>query len=38
MERVERAEELAAEHDETAELELERQDRWYDLAKEEEPK
>jgi MazG family protein len=30
---------LAAEHDEIwAELELERQDRWYDLAKEEEPK
>ena len=39
VERVERAEELAAEHDEIwAELELERQDRWYDLAKEEEPK
>jgi MazG family protein len=37
VERVERAEELAAEHDETwAELDLERQDRWYDLAKEEE--
>jgi uncharacterized protein YabN with tetrapyrrole methylase and pyrophosphatase domain len=37
VERVERAEQLAAEHDETwAELDLERQDRWYDLAKEEE--
>jgi MazG family protein len=36
VERVERAEQLAAEHDETwAELDLERQDRWYDLAKEE---
>ena len=35
--RVERAEELAAEHGENwAELDLERQDRWYDLAKEEE--
>jgi MazG family protein len=37
VERVERAEELAAEHGETwAELDLERQDRWYDLAKGEE--
>jgi MazG family protein len=37
VERVERAEQLAAQHDETwAELDLERQDRWYDLAKEEE--
>jgi MazG family protein len=36
VERVERAEELAAERGETwTELELERQDRWYDLAKEE---
>jgi uncharacterized protein YabN with tetrapyrrole methylase and pyrophosphatase domain len=35
--RVERAEELAAEHGEAwTDLELERQDRWYDLAKEEE--
>ena len=37
VERVERAEQLAAEHDESwALLDLERQDRWYDLAKEEE--
>jgi uncharacterized protein YabN with tetrapyrrole methylase and pyrophosphatase domain len=36
VERVERAEELAAEHGETwTELDLEGQDRWYDLAKEE---
>ena len=36
VERVERAEELAAAEGETwAELDLERQDRWYDLAKEE---
>jgi MazG family protein len=36
VERVERAEELAAEHGEAwVELDLERQDRWYDLAKEE---
>ena len=37
VDRVERAEELAAEHDETwTQLDLEGQDRWYDLAKEEE--
>jgi nucleoside triphosphate diphosphatase len=36
VERVERAEQLAAEQGETwTELDLERQDRWYDLAKEE---
>ena len=35
--RVERAEQLAAQHDEAwTELDLEHQDRWYDLAKEEE--
>jgi MazG family protein len=37
VERVERAEQLAAENDEAwTELDLEHQDRWYDLAKEEE--
>ena len=37
VDRVERAEQLAADHGETwTQLELEHQDRWYDLAKEEE--
>ncbi len=36
VERVERADELAAENGETwSDLDLERQDRWYDLAKDE---